>query len=86
MAELIYVTCALASSTCAVLLWKGYRSTESRLLFWSGLHFGLLAVANLLLAVDLILLPDSIDLALIRNLTTLFAIVVFLFGILTELI
>lgn len=86
MAELIYITCALASSTCALLLWKGYKTTGSRLIFWSGVHFGLLAIANLILAVDLVLLPGSIDLAIIRSLITLLAVITFFFGLVTELI
>lgn len=80
MAEFVYGLCALTSLVCAVLLFNGYRTSGTRLLFWSALCFSGLALNNALLLVDLYVFPD-IDLFLLRNGTALIAMVVLLFGL-----
>lgn len=52
MASLIYVLCTCAALLCAVLLFRGYRRSGFRLLFWSSLCFSALTVENLLLLLD----------------------------------
>ena len=66
MAEAVYVLCALTSIVCAVMLVMAYRRSRSRLLLWSSLCFVGLAANNVLLLVDLILVP-SVDLSLWRT-------------------
>jgi hypothetical protein len=80
MAEAVYLLCALTSVLCAGLLIRAYLSTRARLLFWSSLCFIGLAVNNVLLFVDLILVPQF-DLRPLRNLTALVALAVMLFGL-----
>lgn len=58
MAESVYALCAVTSIVCAVLLFRGYRITRTRLLFWSSLCFAGLALDNVLLFIDLILVPN----------------------------
>ena len=70
MAEVVYILCALTSLCCAVLLLRGYRQSRVRLLFWSGLCFIGLAANNILLFVDLSLVPRT-DLFLLRSLPAL---------------
>src|ERR1035437_3196616 len=41
------------SPHCAVLLWRGYRQSGARLLFWSALCFAFMTLGNALLIVDL---------------------------------
>jgi hypothetical protein len=65
MAETVYILCALTSALCAVLLLRSYRRTGSRLLMWSTLAFIGLAINNVLLLVDLTMVPD-LDLRLWR--------------------
>jgi hypothetical protein len=65
MAETVYLLCALLSIACAALLFRGFRGSRTKRLFWSGLCFAGLAVANVLLFSDLVLLPDG-DLSLWR--------------------
>jgi hypothetical protein len=60
MAEAVYFLCAATSIACAWLLFRGYRASKTRLLFWSSLCFVGLAMNNVLLVVDLVLLP-SVD-------------------------
>ena len=70
MAETVYALCAVTSILCAVLLLRGYRISRTRLLFWASLCFVCLAINNVLLFIDLIVVPD-IDLASWRTGTAL---------------
>lgn len=83
MAEAVYVMCAVTSLFCAVLLYRTYRRRHTRLLMWSTLCFVGLALNNILLFVDLVLVPE-IDLALVRNGTALAAVTLLLIGLLME--
>jgi hydrogenase/urease accessory protein HupE len=83
MAAAVYILCALTSVTCAVLLLRAFRRTHARLLFWSSLCFVGLAVNNVLLFVDLVVVPQ-VDLLAARNVVALVALVVMLFGLIWE--
>lgn len=83
MAEFVYTLCALTSIACAVLLFRGYRKGQRRLLFWSGLCFVGLALNNVLLLIDLYAVPD-IDLFTLRTGTALAAMCVLLYGLIWE--
>jgi hypothetical protein len=52
---------------------------------WSALCFLLLALANLLVVVDLVLLPEAVTLQLPRVLLSLGAVAVLLFGFIWDL-
>ncbi len=80
MASVVYALCALTSVTCALLLFRAWLRQRARLLFWSGLCFVGLALNNVLLFVDLILVPAA-DLSLYRDLTAVSGIMVLLFGL-----
>ena len=84
MAEVVYILCALTSVACAVLLFRGWSASRSRLLFWSGLCFAGLAVNNILLLLDLVVLGATVDLRLVRNLTALGSVGVLLHGLIAE--
>jgi hypothetical protein len=83
MAEAVYVLCALTSIICAVLLFRGFRKSGTRLLFWSAWSFVGLALNNLLLFVDLIIVP-TIDLSVLRAATALIGLMVLVFGLIWE--
>jgi hypothetical protein len=83
MAEFVYVLCALTSIACAWLLFRGYRARRTALLFWSSLCFIGLALNNVLLVVDLYLVPD-IDLFLPRTATALAAVSALLYGLIWD--
>lgn len=80
---LIYILCFLTCAVCAVLLWRGFRRTGHRLLWWSSLCFLILGLANLLLFTDLVLYPGT-SLLIFRNAVTLVAILVLLVGLVFE--
>jgi hypothetical protein len=84
MAPLIYALCALTSITCFVLLWRGWRTSGYRLLFWSALCFAFLSINNVLLVVDRVLFPVEIDLFTWRLVAALAAVLLLLFGLIWE--
>ena len=84
MAAVIYSLCALTSITCLVLLWRSWRASGARLLFWSALCFAALSVNNVLLVVDRVLLPTQVDLATWRLLWALAAVLLLIFGLVWE--
>ena len=77
----IYVLCAVASSACAVLLLRKWRRRGQRLLLWSALCFVGLAVNNLVMVVDFVLLVEGVDLTLVRHLTAHASFAVMLYGL-----
>jgi hypothetical protein len=76
---IIYLLCLATSSLCAWLLITAFIRRRQSLLLGSALCFTLLAVNNLLVFADLILLPQM-DLSLPRALTALAAGVLLLSG------
>jgi len=66
IAQIVYMLCAITALTCTVLLLRAYRASGFNLLFWSAVCFAGLTVNNVLLFVDLVLVPD-VDLLLWRN-------------------
>ena len=84
IASLIYSLCALTSLGCLVLLWRSYRATGTRLLFWSALCFLLLTVNNVLLVLDKVVFPVEVDLSLWRLGAALAAVALLLFGLVWE--
>jgi len=51
--SIIYLLCAFTSLGAALLLWRGYRRSRQRLLYWSSLCFAILAASNGREAVEL---------------------------------
>jgi Family of unknown function (DUF5985) len=83
--DVLYSLCFLTSVACCLLLIRSYQRTMSKLLLWSAGCFVFLALNNLLVIVDLILLP-SIDLSTVRILTTLLAVSTLLVGFVREFV
>ena len=81
--SLIYLLCLAASAGCASLLLRSYARNRSRLLLWSAVCFVLIALNNLFVVVDIVVLP-SLDLVPLRRLASLAAVAVLLFGFIWE--
>ena len=84
MAAVIYSLCALTSITCLVLLWRSWRASGARLLFWSAMCFAALSVNNVLLVIDRLVLPTEVDLGLWRLAWAGAAVLLLLFGLIWE--
>ncbi|MEO7178055.1 MAG: DUF5985 family protein [Allosphingosinicella sp.] len=76
---IVYLLCFATSSACAFLLFRTHRRSGARLLLWSGLCFSFLAANNLLVILDLLLIPE-LDMRLARLLLSLAAVAILLFG------
>ncbi len=83
MPHAVYLLCALTSIACALTLARSYLSNRVSLLFWSCLCFTALAVNNVLLFVDFIVVP-GIDLQPARLLVSLLGISALLYALIIE--
>ena len=83
LGTIVYVIGACTSAACATLLMRGYVRGRKRLLLWSGLCFAGLAISNLLIFVDLVLIPE-VDLYPYRLATTTLAMLLLLYGLIWE--
>lgn len=83
MAGLVYLLCAATCLLCSAMLFRGYAKQRVRLLFWSGLCFAGLMIENVMLYIDIIVIPD-VDLSLWRKIPGLVALMVLLFGLVWE--
>ena len=84
LAPTIYTLCLLSSAACAWLLVRSYTRNRTKLLLWSAVCFMLLAINNLMVVIDLLLVP-SIDFSIVRQLCALAAVATLLFGFIWEL-
>jgi len=83
MAETIYLLCIATSLVAALLLLRMWRRRGTRLLLWSCLCFAGLAINNVLLLIDLVVVPD-VDLMLLRGGTALASVLLLLIGLVWE--
>jgi hypothetical protein len=83
--NIVYLLCLLTSLSCCLLLIRNYRRSRNKVLLWTAACFVLLAVDNLLVVLDLILLPN-IDLILLRLLATLLAVSTLIIGFVREFV
>ena len=78
---IVYLLCLTTSAACAWLLGRSYAANRTRLLLWSGICFGFLALNNLLLVLDLVIWPaPEVDLRLPRLLMALAAVSSLIWG------
>jgi hypothetical protein len=83
MAGLIYVLCAATTAACAWLLLRRYADNRVRLLLWGGLCFVGLALNNVLVVLDLLLVPQ-IDFSFWRTLTALVGMAILMYGLIWD--
>lgn len=80
LAGAVYLLCAATSLLCAIMLFHSYARERVPLLMWSGLCFAGLTLDNLILYVDIFIVPD-VDLSIVRKLPGLVAFGVLVFGL-----
>ena len=79
----VYSLCLMTSGACAWLLMRSYSYHRTALLFWSGTCFVLLALNNLVVVLDILVLPE-IDLTLVRVFASLAGVSTLLYGFIFE--
>ena len=80
---IVYGLCVITSAICATLLLRGYFRNRVPLLLWSGLCFAGLTLNNLLLFIDVHVVP-LIDLSAWRTLPALIGVLLLLYGMIWE--
>jgi len=84
MPPVIYPLCLLTSMVCAFLLIRSYLRTRVKLLLWSAACFVFLALNNLLVVIDILILPTQIDLTELRALASAAGVLILLYGFIWE--
>jgi hypothetical protein len=84
MAETVYMVCVIVSLACSVLLLRNYRQTRLRLILWTSLCFVAFALNNMVLFIDLVIVPTQIDLNIVRHAFALLGAALLLYGLITE--
>ena len=79
----VYILCALTSLGCSILLFRGYRQSGARLLFWAALCFAFLTLNNILVIVDERVVPTT-DLNTWRTWPALAGLMLLLYGLVWE--
>ena len=80
----VYLLCFATSAACALLLARSYFASRARLLLWSAICFLFLAANNLVVVVDMLVIPD-ISFRVLRLVLALAAVSVLLFGFVWDL-
>lgn len=83
LAESISILCAITALACALLLLRAYQRTRTRLLLWSGLCFVGLAANNVLVFVDLFVIPE-VSLVWLRTLVGILSLLVLIAGLVLD--
>jgi hypothetical protein len=83
IAEAIYLLSAVTSLVAAGLLFRQHQRSRTPLLFWSVIGFVGLAANNVLVYIDLVLVP-TFDLVLPRTIAGAAGLVALLYGLLWE--
>jgi hypothetical protein len=83
-AEVVYLLCLATSALCAFLLFRGYRRNGTRLLLWSGICFTGLCINNIMLFIDVIVLPSNVDLSGWRSIPAIIGIAILCYGLIEE--
>ena len=85
IATIVYFLCFATSAGCGWLLVRSYVRARTALLLWTAACFVLLAVNSFLVVLDLVFLPDTVDLQIPRLIVTLLAITTLLYGFIWEI-
>jgi hypothetical protein len=83
IAPAVYIFGFLVTLASGVLLFRAWGAVRKRLLLWSAICFCGLAISNLLVFIDLVLLP-AVDLYLLRLITAAIAMLLLLYGLIWE--
>jgi hypothetical protein len=84
IAEIVYALCGITSALCAVLLWRAYRKRKVRLLLWAAICFAFLGAQNVLLFLDIVVLPVAVNLSVLRGIVGAIGVGSLLYGILSD--
>jgi hypothetical protein len=79
----IYLLCLATAVACCLLLLRGYLRSGARLLLWSAVCFGFLALHASIVTVELLIIPGT-DLQALRHVASLAAASSLIVGLVWE--
>ncbi len=79
LAHMVYALCGVTSTFCASLLYLKYKKRHTRLLLWSSICFIGLALNNILLFIDMVVVPE-INLSVVRTVPAFLGLSALLFS------
>jgi hypothetical protein len=80
----LFILAIAASLGCTVLLFRSYLDSRLRILLWSALCFVCLTANNVLLFIDVVMLPATVDLRIARHAMALVGMMFLLYGFIRE--
>jgi hypothetical protein len=83
LSVVVFLLCLATCILCLVLLSLGYLRTRNRLLLWTAACFVFLAINSGLVVLDVLVFPE-IDLRLYRQVATVAALSILLWGFIWE--
>lgn len=83
MVGAVYIICAILSLTCSFMLYRGYKETGFRLLFWSCFGFLGFGLNNVMLFLDVFVI-HGISLSTLRTLPALIGMSIMVYGLVSE--
>ncbi|HEY9792361.1 MAG TPA: DUF5985 family protein [Candidatus Obscuribacterales bacterium] len=81
MMQVMIGLCIVVSTVCAIMLLRGFAQRRIKLLFLVGMCFVGFAIENVLLFLDLIVLPKGVDISALRFVAALAGMVCLSFGL-----
>ena len=84
MATAVYILCAATSIVCAFMLANSFRHTGARLLFWASVCFVGLALNNIVLVIDKVVIGPETDLSVWRSIPAFLGVAAFVYGLIWE--
>jgi hypothetical protein len=82
--SVLFLLAIVTSLACMVLLFRGYMRSGLRILMWSALCFVCLSINNILLYIELVLLPTNMDLRMFRYGSALVGMLFLIYGFIRE--
>lgn len=82
--SVLFLLAIATSLACTVLLFRSYMDSRLRILLWSALCFVCLTANNVLLFVDVVMLPSEVDLRVARHAMALVGMLFLLYGFIRE--
>lgn len=83
MATVVYLLCGVTAIGCAILLFRSWLTSRARLLLWATICFVGLALNNIVLFLDKVVVTDT-SLATLRTVPACVGLVVFALGLVWE--
>ncbi|MEX2176697.1 MAG: DUF5985 family protein [Pirellulaceae bacterium] len=84
MPEATYIICTITSLASAIMLWRSTQAPRNRLLIWGAVFFFGMALNNVLLFVDKVLLPNQAWSSVPPNIVMLASVSALIYGLIWE--